>query len=391
METVEPYRALTPRLRPFTESIFGSMSRLATELGAVNLGQGFPDDDGPEPIREAAIRAIRDGRGNQYPPVHGISPLREAIAAHQQRFYGLEVDPGTGVVVGTGASEMIQATLLALLDEGDEVIMTDPVFDLYPVGVALARAVTVAVPVHPTKLRPDLDAIEAAVTPRTKLFLLNSPNNPTGVVWSREELTRLAQIADRHNLIVLADEAYEHLWFDGHPHTPFARLPGMFNRTVTIGSAGKTFSLTGWKVGWATGPAHLIEAVRVVRQHLSYVSSGPFQWAITEALALPDQFFTELRTSLHARARVLGDGLSSVGLSPVPAEGGYFVTSDVSGWGFTSGAEFSRWLPHQAGVVAIPYQALMANHSDPALVRWAFCKSMATIEEALARLSQARV
>lgn len=366
------------------------MSRLATELGAVNLGQGFPDDDGPEPIREAAIRAIRDGRGNQYPPVHGIAPLREAIASHQHRFYGLTVDPGTGVVVGTGASEMIQATLLALLDEGDEVIMTDPIFDLYPVGVALARAVTVAVPVHRRTLRPDLDAIEAAVTPRTKLFLLNSPNNPTGVVWSEEELARLAQIADHHDLLVLADEAYEHLWFDSHPHIPFASLPGMFDRTVTIGSAGKTFSLTGWKVGWATGPAHLIEAVRVVRQHLSYVSSGPFQWAIAEALGFEDPFFTDLRLDLQVKAQFLAEGLADLGLSPVASEGTYFVTSSVEGWGFESGHEFGQWLPHQAGVVAIPYRALMANDADPPLVRWAFCKSMHTLEEALTRLERGR-
>lgn len=366
------------------------MSKLATELGAVNLGQGFPDDDGPEPIREAAIRAIREGRGNQYPPVHGIAPLGEAIATHQQRFYGLDVDPDTGVVVGTGASEMIQATLLALLDEGEEVIMTDPIFDLYSVGVALARAVTVAVPVDSTTLRPNLDAIEEAITSRTRLFLLNSPNNPTGVVWSGEELARLAQIVERYNLVVLADEAYEHLWFDGHPHIPFASLPGMFDRTVTIGSAGKTFSLTGWKVGWATGPAHLIEAVRVVRQHLSYVSSGPFQWAIAEALGFDDSFFTELRQSLQVKARYLGDGLAGLGLTPVESEGTYFVTTSVEGWGFVSGHEFCQWLPHQAGVVAIPYRALMVNDTDPPLVRWAFCKTFDTLEQALTRLGKVR-
>jgi len=390
VSNAEDYSYLSSRLAPFTESIFGAMSKLATSLGAINLGQGFPDEDGPEVIRQAAIRAIEEGRGNQYPPIHGILPLREAIAHHQHRFYGQTIDPETDVVVGTGASEVIQATLLALIEPGAEVVMTDPVFDLYPVGVSLAGGVTVAVPVTADTLRPDLDAIEAAITPRTTMVLVNSPNNPTGIVWNSEELTRLAAIVERHDLLVLADEAYEHLWFEGHPHHPFATFPGMAERTVTVGSAGKTFSLTGWKVGWATGPKHLISAVRVARQHLSYVSSGPFQWAIAEGLGLPDQYFEEFRLSLHHKAQQLATGLDRLGLHTVESEGTYFVTSDVSEWGFSSGEAFSQWLPRNAGVVAIPYGALMSRPTSSPLVRWAFCKSAATIDEALNRLESSR-
>jgi N-succinyldiaminopimelate aminotransferase len=390
VSNAEDYSYLSSRLTPFTESIFGAMSQLATSLGAINLGQGFPDEDGPEVIRQSAIRAIEEGRGNQYPPIHGIRPLREAIAEHQHRFYGHTIDPETDVVVGTGASEVIQATLLALIEPGAEVIMADPVFDLYPVGVSLAQGVTVAVPVTPHTLRPDLDAIEAAITPRTTMVLLNSPNNPTGIVWNSEELKHLAEIVEKYDLLVLADEAYEHLWFDGHPHHPFATLPGMAERTVTVGSAGKTFSLTGWKVGWATGPKHLISAVRVARQHLSYVSSGPFQWAIAEALTLPDEYFHDFRLSLHTRAQRLSAGLDRLSLPTVKSEGGYFVTSDVSEWGFESGEEFCQWLPHHAGVVAIPYGALMSRPTTSPYVRWAFCKSTATIDEALNRLESAR-
>ncbi len=286
---------LTARMRPFRRTIFGEMSALATDLGAVNLGQGFPDADGPDELKGVAIAAIRDGRGNQYPPAHGLPQLRQAIAAHQSDRYGLQPDWQSEVVVSTGASEGIAATLLALLSPGDEVVMFDPYFDLYPADVALAGATRVTVPLQGPDLRPDLVALERAITDRTRVLLLNSPHNPTGIVFTRTELEHIARIARHHDLIVVSDEAYEHLWFDDHPHIPIATLPGMWQRTVTIGSGGKSFSFTGWKVGWVTGPADLVGAVRVVRQHLSYVSSGPFQWAIAAGLQLPDSYFDEFR------------------------------------------------------------------------------------------------
>ena len=246
---------LVDRMVEHTTSIFAEMSTLAREVGAINLGQGYPDTDGPDALKQVAIDAITDGRGNQYPPPHGLPALREAIAAHQARFYGLTVDPATQVVVGTGASEMLQSTLLALVDIDDEVIVFEPWFDIYAAGISLAHGRRVAVPMAGPSLRPDIDALRAAVTPRTRVILLNSPHNPTGVVFTREELAAVAQVAIDNDLIVMSDEAYEHLWFDGHPHVPIATLPGMAERTVTIGSGGKTFSFTGWKVGWATGPA----------------------------------------------------------------------------------------------------------------------------------------
>ena len=295
---------LVPRLVPHTTSIFAEMSALAARTGAINLGQGFPDTDGPDELKAAAIRAITEGRGNQYPPGHGLPVLRQAIAEHQKRFYNLDIDWETGVVVSTGASEALQAALIALVDTDDEVLIFEPWFDIYEVGVSMARGRTVGVPLDSATLRPDFDRLRAAITPRSKVVVLNTPHNPTGTVWTLSELQTLAAIVEEFNLIVMSDEAYEHLWFDGHPHIPFATLPGMTERTITIGSAGKSFSFTGWKVGWATGPADLIGAVRVARQHLSYVSSGPFQWAIAEGLAYPDSYWEEFRHSDRKSTRL---------------------------------------------------------------------------------------
>lgn len=363
---------------------------LATALGAVNLGQGFPDTDGPQVLKDAACAAIQEGRGNQYPPVHGLPALRDAIAAHQARFYGLHIDGATDVVVGTGASEILSCAMLALVDDGDEVIIFEPWFDVYDAGIALARGRRVAVPMHPPTFRPDLDALRAAVTERTKVILLNSPHNPTGVVFTREELEAVAAIAIEHDLIVVSDEAYEHLVYAGSTHIPISTLQGMFERTVTVGSAGKSFSFTGWKVGWASGPADLIHALRVVRQHLSFVSGGPFQWAVTEGLALPDSYFIDFATDLQAKRDRLSDGLRDVGMDVVPSQGTYFVMTDVRPLGFADGLEFCRAIPERAGVVAIPVQALCA---DPLVgagyVRWAFCKRFEVLDEAIARLRAA--
>ena len=381
---------LVPRMHQHAASIFGEMSVLATKMGAINLGQGFPDTDGPQVIKDAAIAAITDGRGNQYPPVHGLPALREAIARHQHRFYGLSIDPDVDVVVGTGASEILTAALLAFVETDDEVIIFEPWFDVYDAGISLARGRRVAVPLRPPTFRPDVDALRAAVTPRTKALLINSPHNPTGTVFTIAELQAIADIAIEHDLIVISDEAYEHLWYPGHRHTPISTLPGMFERTVTVGSGGKCFSFTGWKVGWASGPRDLIAAVRVVRQHLSFVSGGPFQWAIAQGLDLPDSYFIDFRADLERKRDILSGGLREIGLEIVPSQGTYFVMTDVRPLGFSDGMQFCKEAAERARVVAIPVGALCA---DPqiglAYVRWAFCKQPDVLREATARLSTA--
>jgi N-succinyldiaminopimelate aminotransferase len=370
-----------------TTSIFAEMSTLAVQVGAVNLGQGFPDTDGPDELKDIARAAIADGRGNQYPPPHGLPLLREAIAEHQARFYGLPVDPGTEVVVTTGASEALQSALLALVDDGDEVVVFEPWFDVYAAGISLAHGVRVGVSMWGPDLRPDLEALRRAVTPRTRLILLNSPHNPTGIVFTREELEEVARIAIENDVLVLADEAYEHLWFQT-PHVPIATLPGMWERTVTVGSGGKSFSFTGWKVGWATGPADLIAAVRVVRQHLSYVSGGPFQYAIAHGLGLPDSYFESLRLDLMSKRDLLRTGLADLGFGVIVPQGTYFITTDIRPLGFTSGLEFCRELPARTGVVAIPHEVFCddAEIGRP-FVRWAFCKRPDVLDEALRRLA----
>ena len=374
-------------MEPYRASIFAQMSALAHELGAVNLGQGFPDTDGPQLLKDEAMAAIADGRGNQYPPTAGIPSLRDAIAAHQERFYGLQIDPGTEVGVATGASEAIAASILALVDVGDEVVVFEPYFDIYDPIIAMARGVRVAVPLTGEQMRPDINALASAVTARTRALLLNSPHNPTGIVFTRAELEAIAEIAMRHDLLVISDEAYEHLWFDDHVHIPISTLPGMFERTITIGSGGKTFSFTGWKVGWATGPRDLVAAVRTVRQHLSFASSGPFQWAIAMGLGMDDTYFREFRMDLAAKRDLLCSGLAELGFRVVDPQGTYFATTDVRPLGFADGEEFCRVMPHRAGVVAIPHQALCARQEvGSPYVRWAFCKRPQVLTEALDRL-----
>ena len=381
---------LVPRMKEHEVSIFATMSALAIETESINLGQGFPDTDGPIQLKDVAIEAIRTGRGNQYPPAHGLPELRQAIAAHQLRFYGLNIDWRTDVVVGTGASEVLQSALLALIEPGDEVVMFEPWFDIYAAGVSLANGVRVSVPMDHDGIRPNLAALEAAIGPRTRLLLLNSPHNPTGIVFTAAEREEIARIAITHDLIVISDEAYEHLWFDDHQHVPLAALPGMWERTITVGSGGKTFSFTGWKVGWATGPADLIHAVRVVRQHLSFVSGGPFQWAMAEGLTLPDEYFRDFRAGLQAKRDRLTDGLADIGFGVIPSEGTYFLTTDVRPLGYDDGMTFCTDLPDKAGVVAIPHQALCDSpNSANGFVRWAFCKQDAVLDEAITRLQRA--
>ncbi|WP_280875822.1 pyridoxal phosphate-dependent aminotransferase [Streptomyces pseudovenezuelae] len=380
---------LNRRLAEFGTTIFAEMSALAVRTGAINLGQGFPDTDGPEEVREAAVRALRDGRGNQYPPGPGVPELRTAIAAHQQRLYGLAHDPDTEVLVTAGATEAIAAALLALLEPGDEVIAFEPYYDSYAACIAMAGGTRVPVTLRPQDgaFRLDLGELRAAVTDRTRLLLINTPHNPTGTVLTREELTAIAELAVERDLLVVTDEVYEHLVFDDAEHVPLATFPGMRERTVTIGSAGKTFSFTGWKVGWVTAAPELVTAVRSAKQFLTYVASGPFQYAVAEALALPDSYFAAFRADMLAKRDLLAAGLADAGFEVFRPAGTYFITTDIRPLGESDGFAFCRALPERAGVVAIP-NAVFYDHREAGapFVRFAFCKRTGVLEEAVSRL-----
>ena len=369
-------------------TIFSEMSALAAATGSVNLGQGFPDTDGPREVAEAAAAAILGGRGNQYPPGNGIPELCQAIAEHQRRFYGLDFDPGSEVLVTAGATEGIAAALLALVEPGDEVIAFEPYYDSYAACVALAGGVRVPVTLRPPAFRPDLDALRAAITPRTRLILLNSPHNPTGSVFTRAELAAIAELARERDLLVVADEVYEHMVYVGE-HVPIGSLPGMAERTVSISSAGKTFSFTGWKIGWVTATAELVAAVRAVKQFLTFVSGGPFQYAIAQGLRMPDAYFTAIGADLRVKRDLLCAGLAEAGFAVYPPEGTYFVTTDIRPLSDADGVQFCRELPRQAGVVAIPSAVL---YDDPEAgrtqVRFAFCKRPEVLQEALARIEK---
>jgi N-succinyldiaminopimelate aminotransferase len=369
-------------------TIFAEMSALAVSTGSVNLGQGFPDTDGPGEIARAAAAAVLDGRGNQYPPGSGVPELRLAIAEHQRRFYALDFDPDSEVLVTAGATEAIAATLLALVEPGDEVIAFEPYYDSYAACVALAGGVRVPVTLRAPEFRPDLDALRAAITPRTRLILLNSPHNPTGSVFTRDELTVIASLARENDLLVVADEVYEHIVYTGE-HVPIGSLPGMQGRTVSISSAGKTFSFTGWKIGWVTASAELVAAVRAVKQFLTFVNGGPFQYAIADALRMPDDYFAGIGADLRGKRDLLCAGLSQAGFQVYPPEGTYFVTTDIAQLGAADGVEFCRSLPHEAGVVAIP-TAVLYDDPDPGRtqVRFAFCKRPEVLRDALARLEK---
>jgi N-succinyldiaminopimelate aminotransferase len=379
---------LNARLAGMGTTIFAEMSALAAATGSVNLGQGFPDTDGPREIAAAAAAAIMEGRGNQYPPGPGIGELRQAVAAHQKRFYGFDLDPDSQVLVTAGATEAIAAALIALLEPGDEAIAFEPYYDSYAACVAMAGATRVPVTLRPPDFRPDLDALRAAVTSRTRLILLNTPHNPTGAVFTPGELAQIAALACEHDLLVVSDEVYEHMVYDG-VHVPIVSLPGMAERTVTISSAAKTFSFTGWKIGWVTGSPELVTAVRTVKQFLTYVTGGPFQYAIAEALALPDSYYASISAGLRVKRDFLCAGLAEAGFEVYQPAGTYFITTDVRPLGHTDGMEFCRDLPRRAGVVAIPsmvfYDNLEAGRSQ---VRFAFCKKQEVLAEALERLAR---
>ncbi|MFD5336547.1 pyridoxal phosphate-dependent aminotransferase [Streptomyces hawaiiensis] len=382
---------LNRRLAEFGTTIFAEMSALALSTGAINLGQGFPDTDGPEEIREAAVRALRDGRGNQYPPGPGVPELRTAVTAHQQRRYGLAYDPDTEVLVTAGATEAIAAALLALLEPGDEVVALEPYYDSYAACIAMAGGrrvpVTLRADVAEGRFRLDLDELRDAVTDRTRLLLINTPHNPTGTVLTREELAAIAELAVERDLLVVTDEVYEHLVFDGAEHVPLATFPGMRERTVTISSSGKTFSFTGWKVGWVTGAPELVMAVRSAKQYLTYVSAGPFQYAVAEALSLPESYFTAFRADMLAKRDLLAAGLAEAGFRVFRPSGTYFVTTDIRPLGESDGFAFCRALPERAGVVAIPNAVFYDHREEGApFVRFAFCKRTGVLEEAAKRL-----
>ncbi|WP_155058191.1 pyridoxal phosphate-dependent aminotransferase [Streptomyces blattellae] len=380
---------LNRRLAEFGTTIFAEMSALALQTGSINLGQGFPDTDGPDEVREAAVRALRDGHGNQYPPGPGIPELRGAVAAHQRRRYGLSYDPDREVLVTAGATEAIAASLLALLEPGDEVIAFEPYYDSYAACIAMAGGTRVPVTLRPDDdgFRLNLDELRDAVTDRTRLLLINSPHNPTGTVLTREELTAIAELAVERDLLVVTDEVYEHLVFDDAEHLPLATFPGMRERTVTIGSAGKSFSFTGWKVGWVTGAPDLVAAVRSAKQFLTYVASGPFQYAVAEALRLPDSYFADFRADMLAKRDLLAGGLEQAGFKVFRPAGTYFITTDIRPLGESDGFTFCRALPERCGVVAIP-NAVFYDHREQGapFVRFAFCKRTGVLEEAASRL-----
>jgi N-succinyldiaminopimelate aminotransferase len=376
---------LNRRLAGFGTTIFAEMSALAEATGSINLGQGFPDTDGPDEVLEAAVAAIRGGR-NQYPPGAGVPELREAVAEHQTRFYGLAVDAEREVLVTVGATEAIAAALLALCEQGDEVVVLEPLYDSYAACIAMAGAERRTVTLRPPSFAPDLDALRAAVTPRTRLLLLNTPHNPTGAVLSRAELEEIARLAVERDLLVVSDEVYEHLVYDV-AHVPIAGLPGMWERTLTIGSGGKTFSATGWKVGWATGPAPLVAAVRTAKQFLTYVGSGPFQPAIAAGLRLPDGYFRALADDHRARRDLLCAGLADAGVLVHVPRGTPFVTADIRPLGEDDGLAFCRALPERCGVVAIPC-AVFYDDADAGrpLVRFTFGKRREILTAAVARM-----
>ena len=370
----------------FGTTIFAEMTQAALRYDAVNLGQGFPDTDGPQELLELARESIASGL-NQYSPAIGMPVLREAIAAHQRRFYGLEVDPDTEVLVTVGATEAIAASILGLVEPGEEVVTFEPFYDSYAASIALAGGVRRTVPLRFPDLAVDEQALRAAFGPRTRAVLLNSPHNPTGKVFTRAELELVASLAQEHDAVVISDEVYEHLTFDGLTHIPIATLPGMAERTLTISSGGKTFSLTGWKVGWVHGPAELVGAVRAVKQFLTFVGSGPFQPAIAHGLSLPESFFTRFAATMQGKRDILVEALTDAGLPVMPCQGTYFVIADAAALGVTDAVEFCRRMPEEVGVVGVPVSAFCDNVEPVAtLVRFAFCKQDEVLREGARRL-----
>ena len=378
---------LVARMQGFGTTIFAEMSELALSTGAINLGQGFPDTDGPREMLDAAIEAISSGR-NQYPPGIGVPELRIAIAEHQRRFYGLRVDPDREVLVTAGATEAIAAVILALCEPGDEVVTFEPYYDCYAATIALAGGVRRTCVLRFPDFAVDEASLRAAFSARTRLILVNTPHNPTGKVFSRAELDLICSLAREHDAWVVTDEVYEHLLFDGSAHIPVATLPGMADRTITISSAGKTFSATGWKVGWLHGPAEAVAAARTGKQFLTYVASGPFQPAVALALGLGDDVYHEVASSLQAKRDLLCEGLGAAGLHVARPSGTYFVIADAAPLGVSDALDFCRRMPALCGVVGVPVSAFCDDKDAVrTLVRFAFCKRDEVLDEAVTRLA----
>ena len=378
-------RILNERLAEFGTTIFAEMSALALATASINLGQGFPDTDGPHEIKEAAISAIKAGH-NQYPPGRGIPALLEAVSQHQSRFYGLEYNPTNEILITAGATEAITAAVLALCEPGDEVLVFEPYYDSYVAAVAMSGATRRTVPLRPPSWEFDPTELRRAINPRTRLLLLNTPHNPTGKVFNRHELETIADIANEFDLIVITDEVYEHLVYEG-VHLAIASFEGMRDRTITISSAGKSFSFTGWKIGWACGPSTLVSAVQMAKQFLTYVNGAPFQHAIVEALTLPDSYFQNLRKNMLRKRDLLSAGLSEIGFEVLPTAGTYFLNTSIARVSNEDSIAFCHLLPERCGVVAIPTSVFFDSKTiGSGLVRWAFCKREEVLHEAITRM-----
>ena len=385
MSSHVPY--LNSRMQKFAGTIFAEMSALAVATGSINLGQGFPDADGPDLIKRAALRAIENGH-NQYPPGNGIAELRSAIAAHQKRYYGLDVDPVNEVLVTAGATEAIAACLLGLCEIGDEVVMFEPYYDAYAACAALAGARRRVVPLTAPGWTFDPAALEDAVNDRTRLILVNTPHNPTGKVFNLAELELIADLCRRHDLIAVTDEVYEHLVYES-PHIPLATLRGMAERTVTISSAAKTFSFTGWKIGWVCSTPELVAAVRAAKQYLTYVNGAPFQYAIADGLNECDEYLVAAVRVLQEKRDFLAQGLNAAGFDVLGTQGTFFLTTDISALTDEDPYDFCRALPQRCGLVAIPSSVFYDDKiAGRHLVRWMFSKKREVLEEAVVRLAR---
>ncbi|WP_269769179.1 pyridoxal phosphate-dependent aminotransferase [Nocardiopsis gilva] len=385
---------LVERMRPFGETIFAEMTRLAVETDSVNLGQGFPDTDGPRSLIDAAAHHIQDGV-NQYPPGLGRPELRRAVAADRARRLGLDYDPETEVYITVGATAGIAAGVLGLVEPGDEVVLFEPMYDSYAAVIAMAGGIR-----RPVTLRPgpdgrftfDPDELRAAIGPRTRMIIVNTPHNPTGTVFTREELGVIADVCAEHDVIVLTDEVYEHLTYDGAEHVPPASLPGMRERTLSVSSVGKTFSVTAWKTGWVMGPAALVRAVRTVNQFLTFTANGALQLAIADALTGEADWVRAQRDALQNKRDRLADGLRRAGFDVQRTQGTYFVMADIRPLGYDDGIALARALPRTAGVAAVPAQVLYDDQdAGRHLVRFAFCKRDEVLDEAVDRLTRAFV